>query len=168
MKSTFNLKGLADFERKIKRLPEHVKDKAASRATAKAADLLKSEVKKNVPLAQKSSYVASFRGAKIQRRRGDLAKALILKRIPSGERGDFASVHKVVFLRNAETQGIGYIANFLENGTKPHEIKQRKRVLQHKGTSGSRFFAKTLRRNRKKMNALMEAEIMQAMENYFK
>lgn len=166
-KTTFKLKGLKDLQDKIAKLPEHVHDRAATRATAKAADHLKREVKKNVPLAKQGSYAAMFRGQKITRRRGDLANALILKRIPLGERGDFASQHKVVFRRNAATQGIGYIAHFLEGGTKPHDIPQKYRVLQHKGTTGSRFFANTLQQNRKKMNEIMEMEITKAIQEHF-
>lgn len=167
-KRTFKLKGLQDLQDKIAKLPDHVHDRAATRATAKAADHLKREVKKNVPLAKQGSYAATFRGQKITRRRGDLANALILKRIPTGERGDFASQHKVVFRRNVATQGIGYIAHFLEGGTKPHDIPQKYRVLKHSGTTGSRFFARTLRQNRKKMNDIMEQEVIKAVKEHFK
>lgn len=165
---TFKLNGLKAFQDKISKLPDHVHDRAATRATAKAADHLRREVKKNVPLAKQGSYAAVFKGKKITRKRGDLADALILKRLPDGESGDFASQHKVVFRRNAATQGIGYIAHFLEGGTQAHEIKQKYRVIQHKGTTGSRFFARTLRQNRKKMNEIMNQEIMKAVQEHFK
>lgn len=168
MKVNFTLKGLAEWQAQIGKLPEHLHGKAVSRATAKAATLLRDEVKKNTPLAKRGSYAATFRGQGIKRRRGDLAKALILKRIPAGERGDFVSQHKVTFLRNSETQGIGYIAHLLEGDTKPHEIKQKKRTLAHRGTTGSRFFARTLRKNRRNMNKIMEQEILKAIREHFK
>lgn len=182
-KLTFKLDGLKSFQDKIAQLPKHLHEKAANRATAKAADHLRHEIKKNTPLAKQGSYAATFRGNKITRNRGDLAKALIIKRIPYGELSDnFAAQHKVVFYRNAATKGIGYIAHFLENGTQPHEIELKKsqrvpidgkfrmfpKKYTHQGTKGTQFFSKTLRANRKKMNEIMEQEIMKAIQEHFK
>lgn len=167
-KLTFKIKGLSEFQDKIAQLPQHIHNNAASRATAKAAACLKEEVKKAVPLAKRGSYAAMFKGKKITRKRGDLPNALILKRLRKDEVGNFASKHKVVFWRNDQTKGIGYIAHFLEGDVKKHDIKQQRRTVEHGGTDGTRFFSRTTRQSRKKMNKIMEKEILKAIREYFK
>lgn len=173
-RTSLKIKGLDDFEKKLNALPRHIQHQASVRATAKAADFLKSELKQAIPRAAKGSYQVRLRsGQVITRHAGDLAKALIIKRIPPNERRKQGSEHKVTFWRNQATQGIGYIAHFIEYGVSPHDIQRVSKngnayTIRHGGHGARPFLKPTLRRSRKKMVDIMTAEINKAFNDWFK
>lgn len=142
----------AGLKKKLSALRKDLKHSARV-GTARAADVLKENIDRNLHVAPRR-YRVYVGGVALWRNPGELHRVIRSVYLPQNERRGTLSAHKVRFNRS-HFNGIGRVAHLIEGGTKPHVIVGAHGTSwRHKGAPHYPFMQKSLASSR---SAIVEA-----------